>query len=137
MPDTDPCPCGRGRAYADCCRPLHRGERKAATAEELMRSRYAAFARGQADYLVKTLHPSKRAPHERRDLERSLKHQRWTRLEVLATEGGSMFELSGTVTFAAHYDARGQAGVLRERSRFVREDGVWYYVDGDASSSAG
>lgn len=41
---ADPCPCGLGRPYGRCCGRLHRGAASAGTAEELMRSRYAAFA---------------------------------------------------------------------------------------------
>src|SRR5690349_16671918 len=51
-----PCPCASGRAYGDCCAPLHRGAREAETPTDLMRSRFAAFAVGDAEYLWRTLH---------------------------------------------------------------------------------
>ena len=54
--DRSPCPCGGG-LYIHCCAPLHRYDRRAATAEQLMRSRYSAFVRGEVDYLMAT-HPS-------------------------------------------------------------------------------
>ena len=71
MADQDPCPCGGG-LYGRCCGPLHRGEQRALTAEQLMRSRYSAFARGEVDYLIAT-HPE---PHvqvsqRRRELQSS------------------------------------------------------------------
>ena len=53
-----PCPCGSTDGYHVCCGPLHNGERHAETAEELMRSRYAAYALGNADYLFRTWHPA-------------------------------------------------------------------------------
>src|SRR5678816_980837 len=59
---TVKCPCHSKKRYADCCGPLHKGTRPAATPEELMRSRYSAFALGEVDYLAKTLckdHPDK------------------------------------------------------------------------------
>ena len=130
MSGPEPCPCGRPKAYADCCGPLHRGERRAATAEDLMRSRYAAYARGQVPYLVATLHPDQRAALDRKGLQRSATKTRWIGLEIRATDGGSMLEQVGTVEFVARYEEGGRAGALHERSRFVRHDGAWMYVDG-------
>lgn len=51
-----PCPCTSGKRYGDCCAPLHDGAREPQEGEELVRSRYAAFALGKIDYLIKTLH---------------------------------------------------------------------------------
>jgi SEC-C motif-containing protein len=90
-----------------------------------MRSRYSAFAVGDAAYLHATWHPSTR-PH-RLDLDDDL---RWTRLDVLATDRGGPFDTEGTVAFAAHHRGPDGRGVLREVSRFVREHGAWLYVDG-------
>ena len=56
------CPCGTGLPYDECCGPLHAGATPAATAEQLMRSRYSAFAVGDAAYLLATWHPSTRPP---------------------------------------------------------------------------
>ena len=58
---TDPCPCGTGEPFGGCCLPLHRGERQAETAEELMRSRYSAYCVGDFEYVWKTWHPRTRA----------------------------------------------------------------------------
>ena len=55
LTDQGPCPCGGG-SYQSCCAPLHRGEQRASTAEQLMRSRYAAFVKGELEYLLAT-HP--------------------------------------------------------------------------------
>jgi SEC-C motif-containing protein len=60
--DVRDCPCFSGLRYAACCAPLHSGEREASTPEALMRSRYAAFALGLGEYLVRTLsadHPDR------------------------------------------------------------------------------
>jgi uncharacterized protein YchJ len=54
------CPCGTGLPYAECCRPLHDGTGTAASAEQLMRSRYSAFAVGDPAYLLATWHPTTR-----------------------------------------------------------------------------
>ena len=88
-----------------------------------MRSRYAAFAVGDAEYLRRTWHPSTRPERLRLDPQ-----DRWTRLEVLDTTGGGLFEQTGTVEFRAHYARGGRTGVVEENSRFVREDGHWSYL---------
>ncbi|MFC0007719.1 YchJ family protein [Micromonospora siamensis] len=119
-----PCPCGSGRPYARCCGPLHRGESDAPTAEALMRSRFSAFAVGDADYLLRSWHSTTRPARLRLDRD-----QRWVRLEVRDTHGGGLFDAEGTVGFRAHYREAGRPGTLEERSRFVREDGRWVYLD--------
>lgn len=123
------CPCGRGDPYPSCCGRFHAG-RAAPTAEQLMRSRYSAFALRDADHLLRTWHPSTRP----RSLELD-EDTRWLRLLVEERIAGGPFDSEGTVTFTAV--ARTPAGrlVQRERSRFVREqdrdDARWFYVDGD------
>ncbi|MBB6170960.1 SEC-C motif-containing protein [Nocardiopsis mwathae] len=126
LPDSaePPCPCGRPEAYGACCGRLHSGERTAATAEELMRSRYSAFAVGDADYLLRSWHPGTRP--RRLDLDPRM---RWLRLEVIATSGGTPFHTEGTVSFRAVYDDAGREGELREDSRFLRHEGAWTYLD--------
>ncbi|GIG36919.1 YchJ family protein [Cellulomonas pakistanensis] len=126
MPTPTRCPCLSGLPYDECCGPLHRGERTAPTAEALMRSRYSAFAVGDAGYLRATWHPASRPADL--DLDAGT---RWLRLDVLATAAGGPFDTAGTVEFRATYrDADGTRGALHELSRFVREDGRWLYVDG-------
>lgn len=90
-----------------------------------MRSRFSAFAVGDADYLLESWHSSTR-PREL-DLDDDY---RWTRLDIVATSGGGLLENEGTVEFAAHYRHDGERGVLREHSRFRKEHGRWRYVDG-------
>ena len=120
-----PCPCGTGLPLAECCGRLHDGIATAGTAEQLMRSRYSAFVVGDADYLLATWHPSTRP--RALDLDRDV---RWTGLDVLATTGGGLLGAEGTVEFRAHYLRHGAAGSQHENSRFVREDGLWRYLDG-------
>ena len=101
------------------------------TAEALMRSRYAAFSVGDLDYLVATLHPSKRRPDERAQLADGANRLRWVGLTIQDTRGGTALDTTGEVAFEAAYLAGKVRGVLRERSRFVREADGWYYLDGD------
>jgi SEC-C motif domain protein len=123
MAKTAPCPCGLREPYGECCGRLHAGHATAPSAERLMRSRFTAFAVGDARYLLRTWHPTTRPRRMGLDPD-----QRWTRLEVLTTTGGGLFDADGTVGFRAHYRRHGQPGVLAEHSRFVRHDGLWVYV---------
>ena len=119
------CPCGTGLPYAECCGRLHDGSATAATAEQLMRSRYSAFAVGDPAYLLATWHPSTRPPSL--ELDPTV---RWTGLDVLATSDGGLLAVEGTVEFRAWYRHEGATGSQHEVSRFARVDGAWWYVDG-------
>jgi SEC-C motif-containing protein len=119
------CPCGSETAYGECCRPLHRGERNATTAEQLMRSRYAAFVEHDTAYLLRTWHPATRPTSL--DLDAEL---RWIGLEIVASEAGGPDDVNGVVEFRAHHRRGGEAGVLHEASRFRRQQGEWLYVRG-------
>lgn len=88
-----------------------------------MRSRFSAFALGDGEYLLRSWHPSTRP--EELVLEDGL---RWYRLDIEQTERGGPFDTSGVVAFAAYYKGH-ETGVQRETSRFVREQGNWYYVE--------
>ncbi|WP_040338782.1 YchJ family protein [Candidatus Blastococcus massiliensis] len=118
------CPCGTGLPYAECCGRLHEGAAAAATAEQLMRSRYSAFAVGDPAYLLATWHSTTRP----RDLDLD-PATRWTGLDVLATTGGGLLAAEGRVRFRASYLRDGADGTQEELSRFVREDGAWRYLD--------
>ena len=126
------CPCGRtdaktrAVAYADCCGRFvdHFHTVPAPDAEHLMRSRYSAFVLKRADYLLATWHSSKRPASL--DLDDGAK---WLGLEVREHKvtGADAAE----VEFVARYRLDGRAVRLHERSRFVREEGRWFYVDGE------
>lgn len=115
------CPCGRGLAYAECCGPALQGHAPA-TAEDLMRSRYTAFALDDDGYVLRSWHPTTRPPRIDPD-----PHLRWVGLDIVETSGGGLFDAEGTVEFRAHYRDGGKPGDMVERSRFVRHDGQWVY----------
>lgn len=121
-----PCPCLSGLPYDECCAPFHRGASVAPTAERLMRSRYSAYALGEPAYLLESWHPSTRPT----DLVLDTR-LRWYRLDILGRTRGGMLDTEGTVEFRASYRIDTQPGSQHENSRFVREGGRWYYVDGD------
>jgi SEC-C motif domain protein len=127
-PAADACPCGRPSAfYADCCGRYHAGplHLQAPDAEALMRSRYSAFVRDLADYLLATWHPSTRPA----SLAPSEPGLRWLGLEVRSHR--TIDDAHATVEFIARSKLGGRAHRLHEVSRFVKEDGRWFYVDGD------
>ncbi|WP_249605113.1 YchJ family metal-binding protein [Chromobacterium sp. IRSSSOUMB001] len=131
-PDAAGCPCGLGGDYVVCCgRYLSEGGEPAPTAEALMRSRYTAYARGDEAYLLASWHPSTRP--QALDLAADAGVVKWLGLEVLATEAGAEADTEGWVEFAARYKVSGKAERMRERSRFAREDGRWFYVSGELS----
>ncbi|MCW5663280.1 MAG: hypothetical protein KIT35_05570 [Piscinibacter sp.] len=126
---TAPCPCGRGPAYGACCGRWHAGplHGQAPDAESLMRSRYSAYVFGLRDYLLATWHPSRRPP----TLEPDPPGLTWLGLAV--KEHRIQDADHATVRFVARSKLGGRAHRLEETSRFVREDGRWYYLDGDVA----
>lgn len=124
------CPCGSGKSYNQCCRLYHDGK-AAPTAESLMRSRYTAYVLRNGAYLHRSWHPTTR-PNKKSLLQ--LTPTDWQGLTVVRTEQGSEQDTNGIVEFIAHYQEAGIAQQLHETSRFVREAGKWYYVNGDYPS---
>jgi SEC-C motif domain protein len=86
-----------------------------------MRSRYSAYATGDADYLFRTWHPRTRPADVTIDTEIV-----WSALEVIDTDDDR-----GEVEFIARFESDGQPDAMHERSRFERRRGRWLYVDGD------
>lgn len=118
-----PCPCGSTQPYAACCGRWHAGA-AAPTAEALMRSRYSAFVLELEPYLLATWHPDTRPASV--GFEAATK---WLGLEVKSAYQTA--EDRAEVEFVARCRVGGGSAVrLRERSRFRREQGRWYYVDG-------
>lgn len=120
------CPCGSEFPYTDCCGPLIRGAVFADTAEDLMRSRYTATVLGDGDYLHNTLHPDER-PQTRGKEE--MPPIPFKRLEIIESKNGERGDSEGEVTFEAVYADPSGDRTLRERSRFFKVDGRWYYSD--------
>lgn len=124
-----PCPCGSGLPYASCCGRFHAGELhlQAPDAERLMRSRYSAYVLGLTDYLLATWHASTRPAA----LEPDPPGLKWLGLEVRRHVPQDADH--ATVSFVARSKLGGRAHRLQETSRFVRENGRWFYVDGDVA----
>lgn len=122
-----PCPCSSGRTYAECCGRWHAGD-AAPDAEALMRSRYSAYVLGLSNYLIATWHVSTRPAAL--DL---LDGPTWLGLSVASQR--AIDPLHAEVEFIARFRVGGgRASRLHERSRFIREEGRWFYVDGEIHS---
>jgi len=121
------CPCGSTVRYEDCCGRYHAGplHLQAPTAEALMRSRYSAFVLDLTDYLLASWHASTRPLR----LEPNEPGLTWLGLDV---RRHTVVDADhATVEFVARNKLAGRAQRLQELSRFVREDAIWFYVDGD------
>ena len=130
-PQPLPCPCGSAVPYAACCGRWHAGalHLQAPSAEALMRSRYSAYVLGRDDYLRDTWH------RQTRPAGPLLPDPpvRWLGLELRRHAVPDADH--AVVEFVARSKLGGRAARLHETSRFVRQGGRWYYVDGDLHGS--
>lgn len=119
-----PCYCGSGVSFLECCQPFISKTKLPDSAQKLMRSRYSAYAIGDAQYLLDTTHPSQRKYHNKKDiLEWSLENT-WLKLEILQAKGNY-------VSFNAYFrDKLGVEHVHYENSYFEKFASKWYYVNG-------
>lgn len=138
------CPCGSGLSYEKCCKAFHDGALPD-TAEALMRSRYSAYAKGLVEYIVSTTHPENPMKPEdpdsqlEADVRATCDKIGWERLKVLSCDEGAHQD-EAWVTFQTWFKVRRQIGqrtkgwhtqTFTEKSRFLRENGRWLYVDGE------
>jgi len=123
------CPCGSNKQYAGCCGRYLDGSKIPPTAEALMRSRYSAYTLLREDYLMSSWHASTRPAQLDLAAEAPSK---WLGLEIKRHQQQDTGH--AVVEFVARYKVAGRAHRLHEVSRFVREDGCWFYMDGDILS---
>lgn len=124
------CPCKSRSRYADCCMRFHYGRARAETAEQLMRSRYAAYFFRRVDYLIDTTHPDTKDKHLRKQLEGTIHQANWCDLQIVGTAKGQKDDKIGKVEFIATYFVGEEQHELHELSRFKRYKGMWKYLDG-------
>ncbi|MDX8388640.1 MAG: YchJ family protein [Ghiorsea sp.] len=128
--DQTACPCNSGKMLSECCEPYHT-VKTAPTAEALMRSRYSAFVLGLSEYIWQTWHPDTRPEL---DILGGM-NLKWISLDIVSKEAGLASDNQGRIRFVASYVANNKGKKLDENSTFVKEDGLWLYVDGDSSVS--
>lgn len=121
------CPCGSQKDFAQCCEKLISGAEVAATAEQLMRSRYSAFATKSLEYLKSSLDPQNLHEFNPLATRQWAEAAEFTGLEILrAEEKGN----KGTVEFKAHYRMNGEEHIHHEIATFRKQQGQWFYKTG-------
>ena len=119
------CPCGSGKKYKECCYKFHKGANPK-NALELMKSRFSAYAVGDANYIIKTTY--KDSLHFEKDKKEWIKSIKefsksdFKKLEIIEFTDG---ENRAFVEFKAYIDDY----VMHEKSEFIKED-KWYYIKG-------
>lgn len=127
MSKNEPCPCLSGKIFSECCQPLILGQTTAKTPEELMRSRYSAFATQNMDYVFETTDPQIRSQADHQANVEWAKTALFTKLEILSS---SQDGNKGSVEFIAHYEVNGEKSIHHEFSKFRKQSGLWFFRDG-------
>lgn len=126
------CSCGSLKNKEDCCEPLIQGEKEAGSPEELMRSRYTAFATGNMDYIFETTDPQTRSSFDMQANRDWAQSSKFLNLEVIrSSEEGN----KGLVEFKATFQAGDQEPQIHhEVSKFRKQAGIWYFREGKVKS---
>ena len=125
------CYCCSDRKFEDCCQPFISGNKKVSTAEDLMRSRYSAYATVAVEYIVRSTHPATRKFLVAGEIENWAKTSRWQKLEIISKTEGEAKDKKGFVEFKAYYmDENNQPQIHHEISEFRKELGKWFFYDG-------
>lgn len=124
------CPCGSGRDYPMCCEVLICGKEQAQTAEQLMRSRYAAYVNVETDYIFETTHPEHRNGFDHDGTRQWAEDSDWEGLEIVSTSKGGPEDNDGTVEFIARFRDSGGKKVHHELAEFIKDEGRWFFTDG-------
>ena len=125
------CPCGSELEFDACCNRYISGAQQPQSAAELMRARYSAYANCACDFLHESLHPAHRSDHDKEATRRWAESSEWLGLEIVSTEQGEATDDEGMVEFIATFREKGVVRRYHERSTFKRENGQWYFVDGN------
>ena len=126
--ETQNCYCGREKSSKICCSKIHEDLQLAATAEDLMRSRYTAFVLANGEYLCQSWYgPTQLGQTETKLLISGATSVRWLKLEILSTQGGGIEDTTGQVESKAYYLENGEENIIHENSKFIRENGIWMY----------
>jgi len=124
------CPCGSNNKYSECCEPIHLKKVEAQTPEQLMRSRYSAYALNKADYIYQTYAKSSQKEQSIEEIKAWAEETNWLNLNV---KSSSEYKNTThpTVTFEAIYKNNNIFYKMKETSRFIKEIKVWRYIDGN------
>lgn len=129
--NEESCPCKSGKTLGVCCGPLLRGEKRAETAEALMRARYTAYVVGDVEFLRVSSTKGVQAEFDEATTRAWSKAAEWHGLEIISTSQGQQDDREGVVEFRALYSANREFCNHHEVAKFVREDGEWKFEDGE------
>jgi SEC-C motif domain protein len=132
------CDCGSGLTYGACCEPYISGEKKAPTAEALMRSRYTAYVHANISYIKSTLAPEKRKEFDESGAKEWATKSKWMGLEIMETKQGQPSDSKGVVEFTATYKLNGKTIGHHEVAEFRQDktENRWYFVDAESHEHA-
>lgn len=126
------CPCGSGKNYEDCCKPIITGTAKALTAEALMRARYSAYVAHEIDFIISSCEKGEGiADIDKKATEEWSLKSTWNGLTILRTEKGSENDTEGVVEFNADYTMQRMHDVHHEIAEFKKINGEWKYINGN------
>ena len=132
-PMSRPCPCQSKLTFDRCCQPFIDGKKLPEAPAQLMRSRFSAYALGKVQYLLTTTVAGEREKIDPIELASYCKTVKCVGLKIVSTEQGGKDDTEGIVTFHASLQVNGKRHLHIEKSRFIREDGRWVYVDGETN----
>jgi SEC-C motif-containing protein len=122
------CYCSNTLPFETCCAVFISKQQSPQSAEQLMRSRFSAYATKNAQYIKETYAKSEQANHSLEDIAAFASFATFVKLEIIETRSEPEFDY---VEFKAHYLADGKHCQIHEVSRFIKEEGTWKYLDGD------
>lgn len=127
----DGCYCGNAAQFEQCCAPFLQGTAVPSTPEQLMRSRYSAYVLRNADYLITTWHPDCHAQEWHTEIVNSFAKTQWLALRVISSSYAKNSD-EGYVEFSACFieEKADHKQLIHERSRFIKMNSCWYYIDG-------
>ena len=130
---NDNCPCGSLIKYKKCCKPFHENIKTPINALELMKSRYCAYVIEKSEYIISTTHQKNRDFNTdtkvwNNDILDFSRNTKFEKLEILEFIDG---QTESFVTFKANITQNKQDVSFIEKSRFVKENGKWQYIDGE------
>lgn len=143
------CYCQSGQNFSDCCQSFIHGNQLPITAEQLMRSRFSAYCDGTdvaIQYVAKSYHPLSQADNPVAEISAFAKAAHFVSLQVVAASAESPLPESlqqqlaefaagnplsyGTVHFKVQFIMQDKLHLLEEKSRFIKTDQLWSYLDG-------
>ena len=123
------CPCKSNKEFEQCCQPIIQGQIKANSPEQLMRSRYSAYAVGNAEYIIKTYSKISRSKQSLNDIKTWAEQCQWVNLIIHQSNNTH-------VEFSAYFIEENELYVLRENSEFHQEENCWVYHTGNIIENA-